>query len=179
VRVLLAYSPLDFESVPEIGDVPIAYALKDIVIVREKLNTRPLNSDVAPDVLWSEASESIRTTRVSGVSSRCRPDGSVQDTTVDRVVQSVTDHQSEDQQENYSRVFPGGIFVDAALILAVGLEASARVSWIPQGSISSGANVSAGEVRFMLQDGVRKTTQGLSPNPPIVVDFSADTLVVR
>jgi hypothetical protein len=52
VRVLLAHAPVEFADVAGVGSVPCVYALKDVVIVRERLKQRPLKADTDPDVMW-------------------------------------------------------------------------------------------------------------------------------
>lgn len=52
VRVLLAHSPVDFMEVEGLGMVPSTFILKDVVVVRERLDKRPYDLDTAPDVMW-------------------------------------------------------------------------------------------------------------------------------
>jgi hypothetical protein len=55
IRVLLAHSPVDFMEVEGMGVVPSTFLLKDIVVIRERLNARPFNLDVDPDSMWVQS----------------------------------------------------------------------------------------------------------------------------
>jgi len=52
LRVLLAYKPIDFQEVQNVGMIPSALGLSDIVVVRERIEKRPLKLDQDPDSMW-------------------------------------------------------------------------------------------------------------------------------
>ncbi len=55
LRVLFAYTPLDFEDFLGLGQIPVAMGLTDVIVVRERLNNRPLKLEEKEggwDVMW-------------------------------------------------------------------------------------------------------------------------------
>jgi hypothetical protein len=201
--VLLAHSPIDFVDLPEVGSVPSAYALRDIVIVRERLEKRPLKADTNADIMWRPTVDGTFSGPFSGNRQRFSTQGVVESETVsfaslpacqvvsDEVKSELTgdiqqdDHKSSsgnsnsgsDVGEMFKRVFDGGIMVEAPWIIAAGLEVRARVSWVPCAGTSSAPTLYAADVGLLAVAEVTKLPAGNSILvPPKLVDFYVDTL---
>lgn len=179
VRVLLAHSPIDFVELEGVGSVPSAYALKDIVIVRERLEKRPLKSDDNPDIMWQPTVDGIFSGSFAGNRQRFSAQGVVESEMVsfaslpacqvlsDEVKELLVSSSTSDEQQNdhksssssnnnsnnsgdiYKRVFDGGIMIEAPWIIAAGLEVRARVSWVPCGGRSSKPVLYAADVGLL------------------------------
>lgn len=181
--------------VSDVGEVPIAYALKDIVIVRERRDSRPLNTDISPDVLWTPVGDEMKRLSGQGTRRTCLLDGSVQADEVHRLLGTFSSHQpndatltsrnnsEEDDDEEepilFSRVFPGGILVECDAIIAASTPAQARVTWLPKTNELNSPNalVYAADIDFIPRDDLLQTSNGnLAVATPTLSRFSVDLL---
>ena len=149
MRVLLAYAPVEFISVGKIGKVPSAMLLRDVVIVRERLNSRPLDYDENPDRMWFKTPASLLEGSYRGERLLVGPMGQlltspIQNLELPSVVLSErTKIQNEDMNEKhnqrvvlltpdelegnvYRHVYAGGVMVEVPSIVSAGEEVSAR-----------------------------------------------------
>ena len=204
IRVLLAHAPVDFVEIEQVGTVPSAYALRDIVIVRERLNKRPLKTDTDPDIMWVPTSETTFTGAFAGERQRFSPRGVVESETVSfpslpicevvppevksELQSNVPDNNdnhnmghsndgSKTETELYKRVFAGGVLVEAPWIVASGLEVRARISWAPCAGQSTAPVVYAADMAWLASTDVMQLPSGNSMLiPPKLTDFYVDTL---
>ena len=206
IRVLLAHAPVDYIEIEQVGSVPSAYALRDIVVVRERLNKRPLKTDTNPDIMWVPTHESAFTGAFAGQRQRFSARGVVESETVSfpslplcevippevkSALQSTADNNdnndhhkidhsddgSKTETELYKRVFAGGVLVEAPWIVAAGLEVRARVSWAPCAGQSNAPIVYAADMAWLASTDVMQLPSGNSMLiPPKLTDFYVDTL---
>jgi len=138
MRVLLAHSPIDFQQI-ENDKCQYAMVLKDIVIVREKLNKRPLKLDDKPDKMWIETPNTSFEGVFGGSRQRFDISGELLTTKIspDKLPickdpnTELDDHDSYTNDNMYKRVFPGGLMVEAPMIILSGTEARTRITWRP------------------------------------------------
>ena len=203
IRVLLAHSPIDFVEVQGVGSVPSAYALRDIVIVRERLDKRPLKTDSNADIMWRPTADGTFAGPFTGSRQRFSTQGVVESEAVsfaslpacqvvsDEVKSALTgDKQQDDHKsstgnsdseieggEMYTRIFDGGIMIEAPWIIAAGLEVRARVSWVPCAGTSSAPTLYAADVGLLAVAEVMQLPTGNSVLvPPKLIDFYVETL---
>ena len=139
IRVLLAHAPIDFQQLD--GDkCQYAMVLKDIVVVRERLNKRPLKLDENPDSMWIEPPSSLFEGKFGGSRQKFNINGellsevippSVLPVCEDPNADSSDDHNSDLSDNMYRRILPGGIKIEAPMIILSGAETRTRISWIP------------------------------------------------
>lgn len=171
VRVLLAYTPVEFKEIPQVGEIPVAFTLQDIVIVREKLNSRPLKEEHKEDILWCPVEGDVSSLAVTGQRRRCLVDGRVDSVELPQQLL-----QKPSQEGLYQRVFPGGIVVEADEAVAVGALGRVRVTWMPSATVAV-PPVFAAEIAFSVKDEVGTTPRGEAfIAPPLLADFFVDTL---
>lgn len=138
MRILLAHSPIDFQQLED-DKCQYAMVLKDIVIVREKLNKRPLKLDDNPDSMWIETPNNHFEGVFEGSRQRFDISGELLTTKISPNKLPVCkdpntesdDHESNTNDNMYKRVFPGGLMVEAPMIILSGTEARTRVTWRP------------------------------------------------
>lgn len=139
IRVLLAHAPIDFQPLDD-DKCQYAMVLKDIVVVRERLNKRPLKLDDNPDSMWLEPSTSLFEGKFGGSRQKFSLNGDLLSETIPPAVLPVCkdpsgdnsdDHNSDLSDNMYKRIFPGGIMIEAPIIILSGAETRTRISWIP------------------------------------------------
>ena len=202
VRVLLAHAPVEFADVAGVGSVPCVYALKDVVIVRERLGRRPLKADTDPDVMWVPTADSTFAGPYDGIRERFGAAGVPEQEAVafdelpackvlSEQVQAEMQQQAGGAEgdhlassgsggELYRRVFAGGILVEAPWVVAAGLDERARVSWAPCAGASARPVVVAADIAVRAVTDVATLPAGQTVLvPPKLVDFFVDTLTRR
>ena len=189
VRVLLAYEPSEYALIEDSGiqeEVPIQYALHDIVIVRERRNQRPLNEDDNPDLLWKSFPEvNIMEAKIKGQEYRNLLDGSVSSqeiespATVSSLLKgskgSGLEHNNDDSKGMFQRLFPGGIIVQGDQVVTADSLSTFRVLWSPKAVSTEGEVLLGGLIQYSLQADLGTTPQGdVFIKPPVLNDLKAD-----
>ena len=162
IRILLAYSSIDFMEIEGMGIVPSTFLLKDIVVVRERLNNRPYNLDVDPDAMWIKTPSSAFEGSYSGLRQRFTTSGTLKSDPIsfpflplckvtdldvtDLMNSNMEDNLiiskapdpalSEESEDMYRRVLDGGILVEAPWIISAEVEVRARISWKPDAGVT-------------------------------------------
>ena len=163
IRILLAYSSIDFMEIEGMGIVPSTFLLKDIVVVRERLNSRPYNLDVDPDAMWIKTPSSAFEGSYSGLRQRFTTSGTLQSDPVsfpflplckvtdldvtelmnsnmedNLIISKAPDSSlSEPSEDMYRRVLDGGILIEAPWIISAEVEVRARISWKPDAGVTA------------------------------------------
>ena len=162
IRVLLAHSTIDFMEIEGMGVVPSTFFLKDIVVVRERMNVRPYDLDVNPDPMWIPTPSTAFEGSYQGQRQRFTTSGSVKSdpvsfpflplcvVTTDEVSDMVNSNMednliihkepapafSDPSEDMYRRVLKGGILVEAPWVISAEVEVRARVSWKPNAGVT-------------------------------------------
>ena len=147
MRVLLAHAPVEFTSVGNLGKVPSAMLLRDIIIVRERLNSRPIDFDDKPDRMWFKTPASMMEGSFRGVREVIGPSGACITSPVQELVlpslvlsESKADPDLNEQHKKsyvlltpddlngntYRHVYPGGVMVEAPSVVAAGDDVRVR-----------------------------------------------------
>lgn len=139
IRVLLAHAPIDFQQY-ENDKCQYAMVLKDIVVVRERLDKRPLKLDDNPDSMWIETPSDHFEGKFGGSRYKFSINGDMLSETISSDVlpickdpngDSSDDHNSDLTDNMYKRILPGGIMIEAPMIILSGTETRTRISWMP------------------------------------------------
>ena len=157
IRVLLAHSPVSFMDVKGMGQVPDQMLLTDIVIVRERIGSRPLELEdpPGPDRMWFKTPKAHFEGQFTGVRECVGLDGNLESSEIEGGIclpsvylddkkyrekneddgdNKVVHYMTNDSEGNiYQRVFPGGILVECPAIVKSGSAERIRVSWMPCG----------------------------------------------
>lgn len=157
IRVLLAHAPVSFVDVRGMGRVPDKMLLSDIIIVRERIGSRPLELDdpPGPDRMWHKTPKERLEGQFTGVREQVGTNGDVESSVIeggiclpsvylddskyrlkdeDATDSSVVHYITDDNNNNiYRRVFPGGILVECPAVVKSGSAERVRVSWMPCG----------------------------------------------
>ena len=148
IRVLIAYAPLAWNDVGGLGQMPSSMKLRDIVIVRERIGSRPLMLDKNPDIMWFQSPLNLFDSEFEGTRQRNTVSGSpdaqslgpslLEPLMVSRLVKpdihTFTDNGLQlDNIEGafYRRSFPGGILVETPWVIESAVEVQTRVAWQP------------------------------------------------
>lgn len=160
VRVMLAHSTIDFMEMDGLGVVPSTFLLKDVVVVRERLNARPYDLDVNPDAMWVPTPETAFEGSYDGERQRFTTSGmlksdpvsfpflppcKVTEDEVDELLSSNLEDNliihkppapafSEPADDMFRKVLKGGLFIEAPWIISADVEVRARVTWKPDES---------------------------------------------
>jgi hypothetical protein len=171
-----------------VGEIPNEYSLTDIIIVREKLNSRPLNDDNNPDYLWRKVSENIVDSLVIGEKYRCTAEGTVGVSPVDErtlvspqdITSSSNEHQVKADYSDYdvyTRLFPGAVFVEARKVITTGEPTTCRFTWVPTCALDNPDSLAyAAEITYTARSEVSERAGGYIVLPPLLEDFSVDLL---
>lgn len=198
MRILLAHSAIDFMEVEGMGIVPSTFLLKDIVVVRERLDSRPYDLDVGPDLMWVPTPSSAfegsyegqrqrftTTGKLSSdiVSFATLPPCKVTDVEVDELLNSYLednviiskDPAIESQDDMFRRVFKGGLLVEAPWIVSSDVGVRARITWKPDTS----DKLYAAEIGlFMSSSAAFQLPNGSARlAAPVLTDFFVDEIV--
>ena len=146
IRVLLAHSPVSFADVRGMGQVPDKMLLTDIIIVRERIGSRPLELDdpPGPDRMWHKTPKERLEGQFSGVREKVGMNGDLESVEIEggiclpSVYLDDFKHKLKDEGDDrnnniYRRVFPGGILVECPSIVKSGCAERVRISWMPCG----------------------------------------------
>jgi Domain of unknown function (DUF3598) len=206
IRVLLAHSAVDFMEIPGAGIVPSTFLLKDIVVVRERLNSRPYDLDVGPDAMWIPTPSTAFEGSYSGKRSRFTTTGSVKsdpvsfpflspcEVTTPEVAEMVKSNMEdnviireaafvEPSEDMCRRVLKGGIMVEAPWIISADVEVRAKIWWKPDAGLTSSSD--HGDILYSAEIGVNMSADDVIALPngsarlaaPRLVDFFVDELV--
>lgn len=198
MRILLAHSAIDFMEVEGMGIVPSTFLLKDVVVVRERLDSRPYDLDVGPDLMWvptpstafegSYEGQRQRFTTTGKLSSETvvfatLPPCKVTDVEVDELLNSYLEDNviiskepaMESQDDMFRRVLKGGLLIEAPWIISSDVGVRARVTWKPDTTDKSyaaeiGLFMSSGAA-FQLPNGSARLAA------PVLTDFFVDEIV--
>jgi len=201
VRVLLAHSPIDFMELEGVGVVPSTFILKDVVVIRERLDKRPYDLDTDPDVMWVPSTDDAFKGGYSGTRQRftttglpikedvsfsslppCKVTEETENYIEDNLILTGPPAESDPEDDMFRRVLKGGILVEAPWVISADVEVRARVSWTP-GSVSKDS-VSAEDCKlysaemgiFMSTDVIAMPTGSLRLAAPRLTDFFVDEL---
>jgi hypothetical protein len=186
-----------------VGKVLTAVKLSDIVIVRERLEKRPLKSDEDPDTMWVSAEEDVFDGQFKGQRSRFDMSGAMASEDMGPIpfpscptAEEDGDDENDgddtptaagdasdglaaiDYSQNYRRTFPGGIAVDLPWVVYSGLPSSMRVTWQPQDTDNTDAGtIYSAQIEFSALDQFIEMADGSTRvGPPRVTEFFVDTL---
>lgn len=202
VRVLLAHAPVEFVSVGKIGKVPSAMLLRDVVIVRERLNSRPLDYDENPDRMWFKTPASLLEGTYRGERVLVGPVGQLLTSPIQtlELPSVVLSEKNNNQIENmnakhnkkvvlltpdelegnvYRHVYAGGVMVEVPSVISAGEEVNARVSWMPCGGVKGQrSSVIAAEIHFsaLELDQMAVDSGILRLKAPTLLDYFVDYL---
>lgn len=201
MRILLAHSAIDFMEVEGMGIVPSTFLLKDIVVVRERLDSRPYDLDIGPDLMWvptpstafegSYEGQRQRFTTTGKLSSdsvtfTTLPPCKVTDVEVDEILNTYLEDDviirkdptpvtNEPQEDMFRRVFKGGLLVEAPWIISSDVGVRARVSWKPDES----DKLYAAEIGLFMSSAAAFQLPNGSARlaAPVLTDFFVDEIV--
>lgn len=198
IRALLAYSAIDFMEIECMGVVPSTFLLKDIVVVRERLNSRPYDLDVGPDPMWIKPQSTAFEGSYEGQRQRFTSSGDLSSDSVsfpslppckvtDDIVDDMLSTNMEDNliirkppapvpiDDMFRRVLKGGLFIEAPWIISTDVEVRARVSWKPD----SENKLYAAEIGLFMSstDAFQLPNGGVRLQAPRMTDFFVDELV--
>lgn len=198
IRALLAYSAIDFMEIDGMGVVPSTFLLKDIVVVRERLNSRPYDLDVGPDPMWIQTPSIAFEGSYEGQRQRFTSSGDLLSESVSfpslppcKVTDDIDDDLlSANMEDNliirkppapvpiddmFRRVLKGGLFIEAPWIISTDIGVRARVSWKPD----TENIIYAAEIGVIMSstDSFRLPNGGVRLQAPRMTDFFVDELI--
>lgn len=198
LRVLVAFEPYDWN---EVDNIPISMALRDVVITREGLDSKPINDDSKPHSLWTSVdkfqqiySTKSTTSTNSRQYSRVQLRNDLQGNTITTAVEStavlprcqclpgveVEDVSLHDTPVTnsidsgiYSRIFPGGVKVEVPILVTAKDLFRVRTSWAPYDTeLKDSRIVYACECAVTIIDSVTVMADGRTRvSPPALRDF--------
>mmetsp|Transcript_23497 Transcript_23497/g.23706 ORF Transcript_23497/g.23706 Transcript_23497/m.23706 type:complete len:364 (+) Transcript_23497:78-1169(+) len=191
IRILIALIPREWVEVEGLDyPVPSSMTLNDVIVVREGLGVRPLDTD-DPHPLWIPSLQMapIFTRQYSGNRTRNSPDAGVSSTGLPPgklpchplIREGQVEKDGDSIQDIYTRDFAGGIRVEASRELQAGEEFTVRISWatdIGQIRDENRSNmIYSVQYSFTALDSVIKDRGSVRLAPPVLRDLFVDKLI--
>lgn len=182
IRVLLAYKPITYRDIENNKyQIPAGMGLTDIIITREKLNTRPLKLDDNPDPLWKATNDQLFTAKANQYYDGTRyvysdTDSDESSKIVGRdTIPSLRSTQPGDGDEYvYQRIFPGGILVEADSTFEYDKSGQVKVTWVPNHDSSEKLLYQCADVEFKALDKYVMEGNNVKILPPTLVKYSTE-----
>jgi Domain of unknown function (DUF3598) len=201
MRVLLAHSAIDFIELEGLGVVPSTFLLKDIVVIRERLDSRPYDLDIGPDDMWVPTSSSAFQGSYAGQRQRFTNSGELSSDPVSFPVlplckvaeEEISELLNTNLEDNmiisrapapaisdpsddmFRRVFKGGLFIEAPWVISADVGVRARISWKPD----QGEKLYAAEIGVLMSssDAFRLPNGSSRLHAPKLTEFFVDDIV--
>eukprot|EP01038_Epipyxis_sp_PR26KG_P014593 gene14593-19594_t len=198
IRALLFFVPTDFVEVSKSGIEPYFQAksmiLRDIVIVRERLNRRPLEIEGNFDDMWIARDSNILSQNMfSGKRFSISPQGKmiekdiplaswapllIESNNNDNENESHTSVNENKRSNSFARLFPGGIVLESSLSYGMNSICNIRLTWAPNNIANNNNNtkVYRAEIAFKMNGDVLSVDNRIFAKPPILTDYFVDEL---
>ena len=180
IRVLLAYKPIVYRDIENNKyQIPAGMGLTDIIITREKLNTRPLKLDDNPDSLWKATNDRIFDNANKFNGYRYGYSGSSSDD-INKIeskeLPSLTRSSMKTADDYlYRRLFPGGILIEADSTFEYDKIGKVKVMWVPNHADSDQQLIyQCADVEFKALDNYQIEGNNVKILPPTLLKYSVE-----